>query len=445
VITKLVRILFYIYCCLITDRLIAQQSKVSKVITVRDGLPQSFVSGIVQDKNGFLWIATLNGFGRYDGRGFKHYWHNSTDSAGLSSNIILELLDLGNSQLLLCYMDGDLDLFNTETEKLTHLGNRVSFGRLKNESGFFKSLVTNKKGLCWMIAGDGGVNQINIHQNTFEHFSPGQLKLHEPVWALAFQNDRILLFTQTLLSVRGKINGSTQTFHYPFKIVNVSNPGSENFCLPWTRKNGDLIITDLSGIIVWNPVSNIFKQLPLARKESPGKLVAPSDSIGNYFFEYKGGIWLLRQDDSIVAWSPFTSSIKGIPTSMCIDHSGILWVGTNGYGLRQYNLAKSGMQGYSNQHSFVMDVLSHYGIGAKSVAATFLSHSAPFANRMATWRDKVWIADIYHKTLWPQLVLFTGQTLTVKTFHPEDSVSKNETHSIKFISYDKKGVAIQYG
>jgi ligand-binding sensor domain-containing protein len=440
VIAKSAKLLIFVSCCLLTVRLTAQPSKVSKMITVRDGLPQSYVSGIVQDKEGFLWIATLNGFSRYDGRGFKKYWHSSTDSAGLSSNIILHLLDVGHGQLLLCYMDGGLDLFQTQTEKVIHLGNQPSFGRLKNESSFFRSFITNKKGLCWMIAVDGGINQIDIHQNTLEHFTPGQLKLQEPIWGLAFQKDRVLLFTPTTLSVREKINSTAITFHYPFKIVTVANPGTENFFLPWTRDNGDLFITDLHGITIWNPVSNTFKQLLLPRKESPGKIIPVSDSVGNYFFEYEGGVWLLRPGDSIIAWSPAVGSVKGIPTSMYIDHSGVLWQGTNGYGLRQYNLSKSGIPGYTNQHSFVMDVLSHYGVGGKQSSATFLTHSAPFANRMATWKDQVWIADIYHKSPWLQLVLFDRRGLTVKTFHREDSAVKKETRSIKFINYDKNGV-----
>lgn len=439
-IAKLAKLLVCVFCCLITDNLFAQQSKLSKIITVRDGLPQSYVSGICQGRDGFLWISTLNGFGRYDGREFKQYWHSSTDSAGLSNNIILNLLDVGNSQLLLSYMDGRMDLFHTETEKVTHLGNQASFARLKDESGFFKSLITNKKGLCWMIAGDGGINQIDIHQNTLEHFSPGELKLQEPVWGITFQNEKVLLLTKTLLSIRGEMNGLAQTFHYPFKIVNVSRTTSENFCLPWTRKNGDLIIIDLKGITVWNPVSKVVKQLPLVRKKGPSRLIAPSDSAGNYFFEYEDGVWLLRPDDSIVAWSPAVASLKGTPTSMYIDYSGVLWVGTNAYGLRQYNLAKTGMPGYPNQHSFVIDVLSHYGVGAKQAAATFLAYSQPFANRMTTWKNQIWIADIHHETPSPQLVLFDGQALTVKTFHRKDSAGTKEKHIIKFINFDQNGV-----
>lgn len=109
VISKFAQLLVVTTCFFLTGRLTAQP-QVSKVFTVRDGLPQSYVSGIFQDKSGFLWISTHNGFSRYDGRGFKHYWHSSRDSAGLSSNIILHILPIGEDQLLLCYMDGKLDI-----------------------------------------------------------------------------------------------------------------------------------------------------------------------------------------------------------------------------------------------------------------------------------------------------------------------------------------------
>ncbi|RZJ65764.1 MAG: hypothetical protein EOO45_10150, partial [Flavobacterium sp.] len=39
------------------------QQKVSatKLFDVADGLPQSYVSGLVQDRQGFVWIATRDG------------------------------------------------------------------------------------------------------------------------------------------------------------------------------------------------------------------------------------------------------------------------------------------------------------------------------------------------------------------------------------------------
>src|ERR1700684_1258974 len=62
-----------------------------RVITTRDGLPQSFISGLVQDKNGFIGIGTRNGLARYDGIHFKVFNHSARDTSTLSSNLIISI------------------------------------------------------------------------------------------------------------------------------------------------------------------------------------------------------------------------------------------------------------------------------------------------------------------------------------------------------------------
>lgn len=53
--------------------------------TAIDGLPQSQVSAVVEDDNGYLWMATYGGgLARFDGQEFKVY----TTLDGLLSNII---------------------------------------------------------------------------------------------------------------------------------------------------------------------------------------------------------------------------------------------------------------------------------------------------------------------------------------------------------------------
>lgn len=42
-----------------------------RLYTTDDGLSNSNVSDIVQDRNGFVWIATSNGLNRFDGSNFK--------------------------------------------------------------------------------------------------------------------------------------------------------------------------------------------------------------------------------------------------------------------------------------------------------------------------------------------------------------------------------------
>jgi ligand-binding sensor domain-containing protein len=418
-------------CCSTGGILDAQPIQVSKMITVSDGLPQSFVSGIDQDKNGFLWIATLNGFGCYDGRGFKQYRHTFDDSSGLSDNIILHLFDAGDDDLLLCYMDGKVDLFNTVTEKVSHLWKGRGFDLLQHESAYFKSLVRNSKGICWMMAKDGGLYRIDLPENTVRHFSFADLKLGEPVIGLAMQNDSLQLFTQSHLHIyeRG------DSIAYPFKRVKIFKTAITNVYSPGVRPDGDLIFTDEDGMKIWNPGTGYYKQITLHRPGGPGKLIAQFDHAGNYYFEYNAAIYILRPDNSLVAWAPVVANVKGIPTSMYTDRSGVLWVGTNGYGLRQYNLLKTGLQGYENHTSFVIDVLSHCQVSAAQAAGTFLSTSIPFANRSATFEDSVWITDIYKKWGDPQLALFSHNRLSVYTFHNEDASPGNEVFSVRFLGF----------
>ncbi len=44
-----------------------------------EGLSNNYVSGIVQDSLGYIWVATFKGLNRFDGRFFNSYYSGSTD------------------------------------------------------------------------------------------------------------------------------------------------------------------------------------------------------------------------------------------------------------------------------------------------------------------------------------------------------------------------------
>ena len=49
----------------------AQKPNAYEVISTAQGLSQGMVFDILQDKEGFIWVATKNGLNRYDGYSFK--------------------------------------------------------------------------------------------------------------------------------------------------------------------------------------------------------------------------------------------------------------------------------------------------------------------------------------------------------------------------------------
>jgi len=83
--------------------------------SVPEGLSQSVVSSIVEDKNGFLWIGTINGLNRFDGQNFKQYFSDNSGN-GLPSSFIrsLALTPDGN---LLVGTDKGLTLYNQSNDR----------------------------------------------------------------------------------------------------------------------------------------------------------------------------------------------------------------------------------------------------------------------------------------------------------------------------------------
>src|SRR5258706_10562262 len=69
----------------------AQENIRFERISVNEGLSQSDVKSMVQDKFGFLWVGTRDGLNRYDGLEFRIYNQEKNDSTSLYFNQILDL------------------------------------------------------------------------------------------------------------------------------------------------------------------------------------------------------------------------------------------------------------------------------------------------------------------------------------------------------------------
>lgn len=95
---------------------------------VEDGLPQSYITGIVQDEDGFIWLGTFDGFTRYDGREFRTFHYNPKDSNCLAANTVNGLGKLANNIVTIYYSPVQADEFDLRTYKITrnYVRNRLT-------------------------------------------------------------------------------------------------------------------------------------------------------------------------------------------------------------------------------------------------------------------------------------------------------------------------------
>lgn len=82
----------------------------------RDGLSQNMVQSVLQDADGFIWMATWNGLEKFDGYSFTNYKSYPTDKVRLKHNRLL-CAAVGGKHTLLCQSyDHSLYVFDTQKE-----------------------------------------------------------------------------------------------------------------------------------------------------------------------------------------------------------------------------------------------------------------------------------------------------------------------------------------
>src|SRR3954468_18094605 len=84
-------------------------------ITVDQGLPSNTVNAVITDSRGFIWIASENGVGRYDGYSFTNFRAKEKDTLTISSNITYVVLEDRQERLWVGSERG-VDLYNRKLD-----------------------------------------------------------------------------------------------------------------------------------------------------------------------------------------------------------------------------------------------------------------------------------------------------------------------------------------
>ncbi|MCK7529486.1 MAG: hypothetical protein MZV64_74000 [Ignavibacteriales bacterium] len=80
-------------------------------LTDADGLSQSTIFAMIQDKDGYLWLGTIDGLNRYDGYEFRVYANDPSDAASISDNFISALYEDSDGFIWIGTVNGYLNQF----------------------------------------------------------------------------------------------------------------------------------------------------------------------------------------------------------------------------------------------------------------------------------------------------------------------------------------------
>jgi ligand-binding sensor domain-containing protein len=80
-----------------------------------EGLSNSLINKVYQDRMGFIWLATEDGLNRFDGMKFTVFSHNPNDKNSLKSNYVTTITEDNEGNLWVGLING-VQIFNHETE-----------------------------------------------------------------------------------------------------------------------------------------------------------------------------------------------------------------------------------------------------------------------------------------------------------------------------------------
>ena len=112
--------------------------------TVRDGLPVNIISSLLQSRDGYMWIGTLDGLVRFDGVRFTTF--NAATDRGLPSSRITALKETSDSSIWI----------ETEQNHLVrfHHGQFILVGQQRSR-GFLAKAAEDHRGALWVGIAEG--------------------------------------------------------------------------------------------------------------------------------------------------------------------------------------------------------------------------------------------------------------------------------------------------
>ncbi|WP_339753613.1 hybrid sensor histidine kinase/response regulator [Algoriphagus aquimarinus] len=137
---------------------------------LEDGLSQVSINDLIQDKNGFVWIATQDGLNRFDGREFKIFKYSESDSTTISGDLVNKILEddegkiwagtIGNG---LSYYDPDQGVFH-----------RVSLDKSTDENEIISALLNDQNGDIWVSSRISGLHHLTSDSRKQTRYFKGE-------------------------------------------------------------------------------------------------------------------------------------------------------------------------------------------------------------------------------------------------------------------------------
>ena len=423
------------------------QTKFTK-FTTKDGLSNDKILDIIQDKSGYIWLATEDGLNRFDAYDFLIFKNTPTDSSTISSNLITCLAEDIYGNLWVGTTFGLNKYDRLQNRFVQYFFDRTKTNTIRNNH--IRALHADEKGFLWIETMGGFLHKLDIKKGEIQYFKHGGVQQKYYHYHDIFQeNDSILWLGGRNMEVH-QFNINTNKFHvfHSVKRVEKGKKKTNDVSSFFIDSKNQLWVTGLDGAYKLKPKTSyfelflqgstfsifednsgclwfgtgngIYKYHPSknqmthinVQENNPHSL---SNNHINKIIKDKSGVVWIATNNGLNLYSPKKNNFKHyfhIPgqentisgnyvTDIVQDKTGDLWIATASNGLNKMNLKTGEVKPYKHQKSRKNGLLSNH-----------ISHLFFDSN------DKLWIATwagLGFQRLNTKTAQFTNYTIDPKT------------------------------
>ena len=377
------------------DEIIERQTVNFQSLTVNEGLSNNYITNILQDSRGFIWIGTEVGLNRYDGSSIEYYNYEYGNENSLNSTYITALAEDAYGNIWVG-TDGGLSIINANTNEITRLGNNEYDSSYSLSNCHVTTIFKDNNDNMWV----GTINGLNLYDEKSGKFinyyaEKGNKKTINGNYITDIESyiDNSILVTTENGAAYIDIDSleiDQRRYNYKNDKYIYSADFDSNYKFWYSTKQGihyfdknqiqgiyfdvdigERINTDIRYILcdskdnVWFASSNGL--IKYDQKEKNIELFKSNKSISNgllsnyitYIYEDRNGVIWIGTDNGVNILNtlqPFDTKINdifdkiGIPessvTSILEDSDGDIWIGTIYSGIINFNLKTKEIKRY---------------------------------------------------------------------------------------------------
>lgn len=330
--------------CLFYSHVIAQPASLPKrdirfeQLPQELGLSQRSVNDIIQDCNGYLWIATWSGLLRYDGYETILFNADNSDENALKSNKITSLYQTSDSTIWVGTMVGGLYRLEPGQSSFTQYIKNDDPNSISDNNIW--DMIEDKAGYLW-VATQHGLNRMDRAEQRFDHYfsdpADSTSITYDFVTGLSVIEDQLWVTTEDGVNSLSLSNPDDGFRHYYF------DAGTNDLLENYAYESESLVI-DGRVFTFWATKKGL--------KVFDGERIRSFDVEGkSSSFSFLRSLWIVDGDQPFVIlgsemgislfdisqmrftnfFGDFNEEVnlsQNTISALYIDQSGVLWVGT---------------------------------------------------------------------------------------------------------------------